>query len=74
MKRKISLQFGAMVPRLAEQLKEHQINPEDLERYQAIADAITTLWVHDFIQESGLRVLRDKLAKLIIEDTEAPSK
>jgi len=65
------LHFGALAPKLKEQLKEFMVLPDDLEHAQLDADAITRLSIRGLITGSetlkARRKLGQKLDKAIIE-------
>lgn len=62
---KLSLGFGALVPKLSVQLKGLGVSRESCDRFQKIADAITMIAVHDIMPESVVQRARRKLAKRI---------
>ena len=61
---KISVQLGAMCPKLTEQLKGHA-PAEKLEFLDRIADSITLLSLHGIIPESQVTPARKRLMKKV---------
>jgi hypothetical protein len=70
-KRKITLQFGNMVPKLTEQLERHNLPPEIVEAWQVRADAIALMYLQGGMEQEQLRVIRMSLFNEIQEYVEA---
>lgn len=62
----IGIHFGALAPSLAEQLKDYEINEDDLKHFQLDADAITRLVCRSLIPDSIAVKARQRLLKKIV--------
>ncbi len=59
--RKISIEFGALVRPISEQLKSQGIEIQGADRFDKLADAITRLYLNNMIPESVCDSARKKL-------------
>ncbi len=69
----LSLRFGALAPKIREQLKEQKfpVTASVAKAYQDVADAITILAVHGYIPERVRDKARQKLVKTIASHRDA---
>jgi hypothetical protein len=61
----LELHFGALVPKISEQLKESTIDRKDLKRFDGHADAITRLYICGLLTGSETRNARQRLTNLL---------
>jgi len=64
-KTQIGIHFGALAPKLKEQLKSFQLDDMKLQHIQLDADAITRLLIRGLIPDSVAHKTRQKLIKNI---------
>lgn len=60
---KVQIEMGALAPKFSEQSIAAHLDPEEIDKFQFIADALTVVIVHDVIPYSAGTKARDKLAK-----------
>ena len=63
-KNTIEIRFGAMSPKLHEQL---DVPPSKVELEQRLADAIVLCYIHLDLSENQVNILHKKLLKVLIE-------
>lgn len=64
--RELEVRFGALAPRLQDQLKDYPVSAEDIDGYQKDADAITRLGFHNYLTNSEVKKARRKLGRDIL--------
>lgn len=64
----ISIEFGALVKPISEQLKTQGIEVKNAERLDHLADAIVDLHLNHIIPDSVRDKAREKLMKIIVSE------
>jgi len=67
MSEKVDIEFGAMAPKLSEQRIAAFLSPDDVKRFEMIADALTVVTIHGYMPRSMSDKSRDRLAKRIFK-------